>query len=120
MPMLIVGMLLLVAKMAGFGPTADWPWWLVLAPFAAAAVWWSIADSIGLTQRRAMQKMEDRKTQRREHALDALGLNPKRQKQVSRAHDEVRRHAADAADAAPAAPAATDPTAEPRRRGPPA
>ena len=114
MPMLIVGVLLLVAKMAGIGPTADWSWWLVLAPFAAATVWWAIADSIGLTQRRAMQKMEDRKTQRRERTMEALGLDHKRQKQVSRARDVVRRHAADAA------PAATDPTAEPRRRNPPA
>ncbi len=93
MPLVIVGVLLLVAKMAEFGPFASWPWWLVLAPFVGAILWWHFADSSGLTKRRAMEKMEQRKAERRDRAMDALGLNPKREKQVSRARDEAARRA---------------------------
>jgi small Trp-rich protein len=78
MPMLFIGVLLLAAKMAEIGPTADLSWWWVLAPFAAATLWWAFADSTGITQRRAMDKMEARKVKRREDAMEALGLNPKR------------------------------------------
>jgi len=73
MPFLAVGVLLLLLKVAELGPVADWSWWLVLAPFAAAAVWWQIADSTGYTQRKAIEKMEKRKTDRRDRALEALG-----------------------------------------------
>ena len=69
MPLVIIGVLLMLAKFAEFGPTAGWPWWAVLAPFGGAALWWAFADSIGITQRRAMQKMEDRKAERRERAM---------------------------------------------------
>ena len=78
MPLLIIGVLLLAAKMAEIGPFTDLSWWWVLAPFAAATLWWAFADSVGITQRRAMDKMEARKVKRREDAMEALGLNPKR------------------------------------------
>lgn len=71
---LIVGVLLLGAKMAGVGPTAGWPWWVVLAPFGLAVAWWSFADASGWTKRRAMQRMDDRKQERREKAIASLGL----------------------------------------------
>jgi len=96
MIMVVVGVLLLVAKLAEFGPTADWSWWIVAAPFVAAVLWWQFADSTGLTQRRAMQKMDDRKAQRRDRALEALGLDTRRHKQVKRAPDEARGHRSDA------------------------
>jgi small Trp-rich protein len=74
MILLIIGVLLLAAKMAGIGPTAEWSWWIVLAPFAGAVVWWQISDSLGLTQKRAIQRMEDRKEDRRRKAMVSLGL----------------------------------------------
>lgn len=89
MPMVIIGVLLLVAKMAEFGPTADWSWWIVLAPFGLAVVWWQVSDSIGLTQRRAMDKMDERKKQRRERALEALGMNRLRDKPVRQAREQT-------------------------------
>jgi small Trp-rich protein len=89
MPLVIIGVLLLLAKAAEIGPTAQWPWWAVLAPFGAAALWWYFADSTGITQRRAMQKMEDRKVERREKAMEALGLDTRREKRV----DSARRKA---------------------------
>jgi small Trp-rich protein len=94
--MLIVGVLLLAAKIAGFGPFADWSWWIVLAPFAAAVAWWQFADSSGLTQRRVMDKMEKRKEQRRERALEALGLDTRHQRQATQSReDKARRASAD-------------------------
>ena len=58
MAFLILGILLLAMKLAEFGPVAAWSWWLVLAPFGLAVLWWGFSDAIGLTQRRAMDKME--------------------------------------------------------------
>lgn len=78
MAFLILGMLLLAMKLAEFGPVAGWSWWIVLAPFALAVAWWTLADSTGLTQRRAMDKMERLKAQRRDRNLDALGMGPRR------------------------------------------
>lgn len=114
MPFVIIGVLLLVAKMADIGPTAGWSWWVVLAPFGIAVVWWQISDSIGLTQRRAMDKMDERKKQRRERALDALGMNRQRDKQVRQAREETR--SLRTADPTQAATPEHDP--EPPRREP--
>ena len=90
MVMIVIGLLLLVAKLADFGPTAGWPWWAVAAPFGAAVLWWQFADSTGLTQRREMQKMDERKAKRRDRALEALGLGTRRPGQVKRAPEEAR------------------------------
>ena len=94
MPLVIVGLLLLVAKWAEFGPFANWSWWVVLAPFPLAAVWWHFADSTGLTQKRAIEKMEQRKRDRRDKALSALGMDPRRDRSAGRARDAARNRAA--------------------------
>ena len=57
----VLGVLLIALKLAEFGPVALWAWWWVLSPFAAAALWWSFADSSGWTKRREMDKLEDKK-----------------------------------------------------------
>lgn len=111
MVLVIVGVLLLLAKLADFGPTAGWSWWFVAAPFVGAVLWWQFADASGFTQRRAMQKMDDRKAQRRDRALEALGLDPHHKKQVKRAREEAR---ASRVDSTP--PPAREP--EPPRREP--
>lgn len=77
MPMVIVGVLLLVAWMADFGPFGRWPWWAIALPFVFAVLWWQFADSSGWTQRRAMDKMEKKKAERREKAMVALGRGGK-------------------------------------------
>ena len=76
---IIVGVLLIVAKLADFGPVAAWSWWVVLAPFAAAALWWAFADSTGITKRREMDKLEEKKVERRRKAMEALGIDRGRQ-----------------------------------------
>lgn len=74
MILLVVGLLLLGAKIAGYEPVAAWSWWVIGAPFAGAVLWWAFADASGLTRRRAMQKMDERKEKRRDRSLEALGL----------------------------------------------
>ena len=76
----VLGVLFLVMKLAEFGPIALWPYWAVLAPFAAAVAWWTFADKSGWTKRREIDKMEARKKLRRETNLDALGIGEKNRK----------------------------------------
>jgi small Trp-rich protein len=78
MAFLILGILLLALKLAEIGPVAAWSWWWVLSPFGLAVLWWAFADSIGMTQRRAMDKMERKKLDRRNRNLEALGMGPVR------------------------------------------
>lgn len=80
MAFLILGLVLLVMKVTDFGVVATWSWWLVLGPFGLAVLWWAFVDATGRTQRRAIEKMEQKKVERRERALDNLGLG-KRGKQ---------------------------------------
>jgi small Trp-rich protein len=72
------GVLLLVLKLTETGPVGTWSWWAVLAPFAGAAVWWAWSDATGYTKRRAMERMDNRKADRRQRNMDALGTGPKR------------------------------------------
>jgi small Trp-rich protein len=86
MAFLILGIVLLALKLAEFGPVATWSWWLVLLPFGLATAWWGFSDSIGLTQRRAMDKMEQTKAERRNRNLEALGLGTRRDRKARRAN----------------------------------
>lgn len=82
MAFLIIGILLVAMKFAEFGPVANWSWIWVLLPFGLAAVWWAFADSTGITQKRAIRKMEERKLARRERDMKALGLDVHRDRRV--------------------------------------
>jgi small Trp-rich protein len=93
MAFLLLGLALLGMKVAEFGPVAAWSWWVVLAPFGLAVLWWSFADSSGLTQRRAIEKMEQRKVERRQRDMEALGMTTHRDKQIRRAKADARRDA---------------------------
>ena len=74
MYLVVLGVLLLVLKVAAVGPVAGWSYWVVLAPFGGAVAWWTYADMSGRTQREAMDKMDARKDARRRKNLDALGI----------------------------------------------
>lgn len=80
---MVIGSLLLLMKLTEFGFAADWSWLWILLPFGFAMVWWAFADASGWTQRRAMDKMEERKHERRRKAMDALGLNWRRDRRVA-------------------------------------
>lgn len=109
---LIAGVLLLLLKLADLGPVAQWSWLLILAPFGLAALWWGVTDAMGLPQKRAMRRMEARKTERREKSLVALGLDPHRDRKVRQVRDTARRATSDPVSAAAdvKAAAALDPT----------
>jgi small Trp-rich protein len=74
----LIGLALCGLKAAEIGPFAAWSWWAVLSPFALAAVWWFIADSTGLTKKRAIDRMDDRKAARRKRDMEALGLDTRK------------------------------------------
>lgn len=76
----VLGCLLTLLKLAGVTAVAGWSWLWVLAPFAAAAVWWVIADATGLTKQREADKERARVAARRERHLDAMGLSFKKKK----------------------------------------
>lgn len=82
MAFLIIGILLLIMKFLEVGPVANWGWVWVLLPFGLAAAWWAFADSTGITQKRAIRKMEERKVARRERDMKALGLDVHRDRRV--------------------------------------
>jgi small Trp-rich protein len=69
----VIGTLLVVLKLVGVEPVAGWSWLWVLAPFGLAVLWWAWADKSGLTQRKAMDRLDERKEERRRKAMEALG-----------------------------------------------
>ncbi|MCB2022097.1 MAG: TIGR04438 family Trp-rich protein [Burkholderiaceae bacterium] len=78
MYLVLLGTALLLLKLLEYGSVGGWSWWVVLAPFAGAAVWWAWADASGYNKRRAMEGMEAKKAARRQRNMDALGTGPKR------------------------------------------
>lgn len=64
MYLMVIGVVLVVLKLAGVLPVADWPWWGILLPFPIAAVWWAIADATGFTKKRATEREEARRVAR--------------------------------------------------------
>lgn len=78
---IIIGVVIILMNLLGFGPPANWTWnisgdlWKFCVPFALAVVWWAFADSTGYTKRREMEKMDQRKRERREQNLEALGMD---------------------------------------------
>jgi small Trp-rich protein len=105
MPLVLIGVLLFACKLAELGPVANWSWWWVALPFGLAAVWWQFSDVTGLTQRKAMDKMAQRKADRRSRDMEALGLSDRRTRQSVRVHQEavVQRVSADPTRADPSA-----------------
>lgn len=115
MAFLLLGLALLAMKALEYGPVAEWSWWLVLAPFGLAVLWWAFSDATGRTQRIAIEKMEKRKVERRQRDMEALGLTSQRTKQVHRARVDARRAEVEAErPRAAAGPAPADDRREPR------
>ena len=76
----VLGVLLIALKFAEVGFVSAWTWRAVLSPFAAAAVWWAYADSSGLTKKREMDKLEEKKLERRRKNMEAMGIDRAKQK----------------------------------------
>ncbi len=92
MPLVIIGVLLIIAKVAEFGPFTNLSWWWVALPFGLAVLWWEFADNSGWTKRKAMDKMEQRKVERRDRQMEALGLKVagKRRDRLATQHAEAK------------------------------
>lgn len=69
-----LGFILMALKYLEIGPVAVWEWWVVLAPFGLAMVWWFWADTSGYTKRKAMEAMDARKKDRIERNREAMGF----------------------------------------------
>jgi small Trp-rich protein len=93
----VLGVLLIALKLTDTGIVAAWSWWAVLSPFAGAFAWWMYADASGLTKRREMDKLEDRKRERRRKNMEAMGIDREQQK-TQEAALRVRRLAAQRAE----------------------
>jgi small Trp-rich protein len=74
MVFVVIGVLLFGLWMGDVGPFGQLDWWWIALPFALAVLWWEFADRSGLTERRVMDKLEKRKIERREKAMESLGL----------------------------------------------
>ncbi len=72
-----LGIVLLLLKWQEIGLVAEWSWWTVLAPFALAVVWWTWADWSGYTKRKAMERDDQRKQDRINRHLEAIGQKPR-------------------------------------------
>jgi len=90
MYLIVVGVLLVLMKLLEFGAPAAWPWWVILAPFILAAIWWWWSDSTGRTKRLEMEKMEQRKDERRRKNLVALGIDPRAHAKRSRQAEQYK------------------------------
>jgi small Trp-rich protein len=73
-----LGVALLLLKYMEIGPVAQWDWWVVLAPFGLAVVWWAWADASGYTKKKAMEKMDKRKADRLAKNRDNMGIGTRR------------------------------------------
>jgi small Trp-rich protein len=71
----VLGVLLLLMKVAEVGPAAEWGWLAILWPFAAAVAWWIVADATGYTKRKEIEKMDERVVKRRKESLEKLGMD---------------------------------------------
>ena len=77
----ILGVLLILLNLVGIGPPAAWTWtlfgdlWKFVLPFLLAVAWWAWADASGYNKRREIEKMDEKKQNRRKQNLEALGLD---------------------------------------------
>lgn len=76
--LVVIGLISVALKLANLWPVASWPWWAVLAPFGAAALWWQLSDAMGWTTRAAQRREALLVKRRRESRLDAMGFRPSR------------------------------------------
>ena len=80
MYLLGIGLVLLALKYFEMGPVAAWDWWIVLAPFGLAVLWWAWADGSGYTKRKAMERESARQRARIDRNREALGALPKKRR----------------------------------------
>ena len=91
MAFVLVGVLFIVLHLAGIGPMANWNWnafgdlWKFVVPFLFAGAWWWWSDASGLDKRREIERMEQKKRDRRTANLAALGMDERARQKRSKA-----------------------------------
>jgi small Trp-rich protein len=75
-----IGIVMLALKYLEIGPVAAWSWWVVLAPFGLAVVWWMWADASGYTKKKAMDRENARKQARIDKNREAMGMGTTRKR----------------------------------------
>lgn len=75
-----IGIILLLCKYLEVGPVTGWSWWIVLAPFGLAVLWWAWADGSGYTKRKVVERENQRRQDRIDKQKDALGLGLKKRR----------------------------------------
>lgn len=88
--LLIPGVILVVAALAGVDPVAGWPKWVIASPFALAAAWWVLADRLGFTHHVAGRRAEQRIEERKDRMRVAMGLDAQTSARLKR-EQEVKR-----------------------------
>jgi small Trp-rich protein len=72
----VIGVIVLGMHLAGIGPLGAMvfrdDWYIILSPFFLAVIWWAWADTSGWTQRKAMEKVDARRDERRQKAINNL------------------------------------------------
>lgn len=74
MALFVLGVLLVVLKLAGFPGFGGLSWWWLALPFVLALLWWRLADSLGITQADAARRLQDKARKRRHDQMVNLGL----------------------------------------------
>ena len=75
-----IGVVLILLNLLEIGPIGEWTWtlsgdlWKFALPFICAVGWWAWSDATGLTKRRQMERMDEKRELRREKHMEALGL----------------------------------------------
>ena len=80
MAMVLVGVVLIICNFMDWGPMGHWNWefggdlWKFVLPFVLAVAWWIWSDATGWTKRKAMNRDAERKQDRLDRNIDAMGL----------------------------------------------
>lgn len=78
MAFVFLALLYLLLKYLDVSWLSSYSTWWVLLPLALAMVWWNLADQYGYTQKKAMERMDQKREARRLRQLEAMGRGPKR------------------------------------------
>ena len=73
-----LGLALLIMKYLAVGPVANWSWWIILAPFGLAVLWWTWADNSGYSKKKAMERENDRRQERINRNRENMGTSTKK------------------------------------------
>ena len=82
----VLGLVIIVLNLFKVGTIGTWNWdlfgdlWKFSVPFLMAMAWWVWSDVSGLNKRREMDRMEKKKTGRREENLAKLGMDRRMRK----------------------------------------